>query len=65
MLTKPLGTQLAVNAHQWMVKERPWWDKVKHIITPDEVEAAYQFAMKSMGRLNRTAAKLMHKYSTC
>ena len=61
VLTKPLGTQIAVNAHQWMDKPG-WWDKIKGIITIEEVESAYLAAMFSMARLNRTAASLMHKY---
>jgi len=60
VLTKPLGTQVAVNVHQWMFNER--WDSVKHILTKEDAERAYQTAMDSMARLNRTAAKLMHKY---
>ena len=61
VLTKPLGTQIAVNAHQWLDMPQ-WWDKIKDIITVEEVNSAYLAAMFSMARLNRTAAGLMHKY---
>lgn len=61
VLTKPLGTQVAVNAHQW-IEQPKWWDKVKDTITTEQVEEAYTSAMYSMARLNRTAAKLMHTH---
>lgn len=53
VLTKPLGTQVAVNAHQWLeVPER--WNTISNIITEEQVVKAYQRAMSSMARLNRT-----------
>lgn len=61
VLTKPLGTQIAVNAHQWL-EEEIQWDKIKDVTTREQVEKAYQDAMFSMARLNKTAAMLMHKY---
>uniref|UniRef100_A0AAQ6AAD1 selenide, water dikinase n=1 Tax=Amphiprion ocellaris TaxID=80972 RepID=A0AAQ6AAD1_AMPOC len=61
VLTKPLGTQVAVNAHQWL--EQPErWNKIKLVVTKEEVKEAYQEAMFSMATLNRTAAGLMHKF---
>ena len=36
VLTKPLGTQPAVNAHQWKCLENQFWDRIKNIITPEE-----------------------------
>jgi len=61
VLTKPLGTQVAVNANQWRFQDKNWAD-VEGIITKEEAERAYNVAMESMARLNRNAAKLMHKY---
>ncbi|XP_074661872.1 inactive selenide, water dikinase-like protein [Tubulanus polymorphus] len=62
VLTKPLGTQVAVNAHQWLdVPEK--WNRLKLVVSEEDVRKAYHRAMTSMARLNRTAAKLMHKYS--
>uniref|UniRef100_A0A3B4C8T7 selenide, water dikinase n=1 Tax=Pygocentrus nattereri TaxID=42514 RepID=A0A3B4C8T7_PYGNA len=62
VLTKPLGTQVAVNAHQWMdIPEK--WNKIKLVISKEEVEQAYQEAMLNMATLNRTAAALMHKFN--
>jgi len=61
VLTKPLGTQIAVNAHQWL--EQPdRWSKVSKVTTEEEVKAAYRAAELNMARLNRIGAKLMHKY---
>lgn len=62
VLTKPLGTQVACNAHQWMEQGNDKWNKIKGIVTPEEVEKAYNDAMHSMARLNRTAAHLMHQF---
>ena len=62
MLTKALGTQVAVNAHQWMEEEGDRWDKIKNLTTVDEVKAAYRATTLSMARLNLTGAMLMHKY---
>jgi len=65
VLTKPLGTQIAVNAHQWLeqIDEDPkWWGRIKDAVTPEQVRKAYNDSMKYMSALNRTAARLMHKY---
>ena len=62
MLTKPLGTQVAVNAHQWL-DQPDRWKRIKLVISSEDVRKAYQRAMDSMARLNRTAARLMHKYN--
>ena len=62
VLTKPLGTQVAVNAHQWL--DNPdRWSKVKLIVSEEDVKRAYLRAISSMTRLNRVAAQLMHKYN--
>lgn len=65
VLTKPLGTQLAVNAHQWIKTNNE--EKVKLLkeggVKEEDVTEAYHHAMLSMARLNRSAAKLMLKYS--
>uniref|UniRef100_A0A8V0X6A9 selenide, water dikinase n=1 Tax=Gallus gallus TaxID=9031 RepID=A0A8V0X6A9_CHICK len=61
VLTKPLGTQVAVTAHQWLDNPERW-NKIKLVVTREEVEAAYREAMFSMATLNRTAAGLMHAF---
>ena len=62
VLTKPLGTQIAVNAHQWLDQPERW-NRIKQVISKEEARKAYQRAMDSMARLNRTGARLMHKYN--
>jgi len=61
VLTKPLGTQIAVNAHQWI--GQPRWKQIEHLISESEVVDTYNKAMLLMAHLNRNAAKLMHKYN--
>jgi len=62
VLSKPLGTQVAVNAFHWL--ENPEISaKMKLIISEEEVRKAYDRAVSTMARLNRTAAILMHKYN--
>lgn len=61
VLTKPLGTQVAVNVAQWMRSDEKW-SKVAHVISKEQGQEALDVACESMSRLNRNAAKLMHKY---
>lgn len=61
VLSKPLGTQLAVNAHQWL--SRPdRLARISEFISPAEILHTYRMAMRSMAQLNRNGARLMHKY---
>ena len=53
VLTKPLGTQIAVNAHQWLNKPE-MWSRISGVVTETDVKVAYKRAMASMSRLNRT-----------
>lgn len=62
VLTKPLGTQIAVNAYSWL-DDPVRWARIKDVVTEEEVRKAYSRALESMARLNRSAAILMHKYS--
>lgn len=62
VLTKPLGTQIAVNAHLWLDNPEKWC-KVKDVVSREQVEVAYNAAMASMAHLNKNAAMLMHKYN--
>lgn len=64
VLTKPLGTQVACNAYQWLQQKSEKWNRVKMICTEEDVEKAYNDAMFSMSRLNRTAAQLMHMFNS-
>merc|ERR1712142_838980 len=62
VLTKALGTQVAVNAHQWLEEEGEKWNKISSVTTREEVKAGYKVTTLSMARLNLIGAKLMHKY---
>lgn len=68
VLTKPLGTQIAVNVHEW--KKDPshkLWTKTVNVLggtdkaTEQAAEMLHQ-AICSMARLNRNGALLMQKY---
>lgn len=97
VLTKPLGTQVAVNANQWLDQVshstlQTWtlsiylviiltcssahrppslcsylqperWNKIKLVVTKEEVKEGYQEAMFSMATLNRTG--IPHLLSSC
>eukprot|EP01107_Rhizomastix_libera_P008290 TRINITY_DN2345_c0_g1_i1.p2 TRINITY_DN2345_c0_g1~~TRINITY_DN2345_c0_g1_i1.p2 ORF type:complete len:322 (-),score=89.60 TRINITY_DN2345_c0_g1_i1:1743-2708(-) len=62
LLTKPLGTQIAVNAHQWHNINPDLWEEISDAISVEDTESAYKHAAESMARLNKTGAILMHKY---
>ncbi|XP_077499861.1 inactive selenide, water dikinase-like protein isoform X1 [Amblyomma americanum] len=63
VLTKPLGTQVAVNAHQWLEKPERRAQLDKAGISEEDVRRVYFRAMDCMARLNLTGARLMHKHS--
>lgn len=62
VLTKPLGTQPAVNVYQWSHYKPDMWAKIKSAISVEDGDAAFVKAQASMARLNKTGAGLMHKY---
>lgn len=62
VLTKPLGTQPAVNAFQWMNQKNQHWNRIRHAISVEETEKAYTDAIVHMSRLNRHGARLMHVF---
>jgi len=64
VLTKPLGTQITVNLHDWKHREdQQNWIKASEVISLEDAEKSYEMAIESMCRLNRNAAALMQKYS--
>lgn len=63
VLTKALGTQIAVNLRQW-TRKPDRWAKVQDHITAQEADDAYLKAEKSMIRLNNVAAELMHVHGS-
>eukprot|EP01086_Lenisia_limosa_P001679 TRINITY_DN1341_c0_g1_i1.p1 TRINITY_DN1341_c0_g1~~TRINITY_DN1341_c0_g1_i1.p1 ORF type:complete len:311 (-),score=91.00 TRINITY_DN1341_c0_g1_i1:272-1204(-) len=65
ILTKPIGTQSASNAKQWLDHgvDSPQFAKIKNVVTPEQVNELYYQATDSMARLNLEGAKLMHKHA--
>jgi selenide, water dikinase len=66
ILTKPLGTQPAVNLKQKLSAEQaggPSFLEGKSI-TAEQIDNAYYMAMESMAHLNKDAADLMRKYDS-
>ncbi len=67
VLTKPLGTQVAVNVHEWRGTSpggNKYWDKIvkEGVITAVEAEDMMHAAVCSMARLNRNGSRLMLKH---
>jgi len=63
VLTKPLGTQVAVNAMEWLGKgDAASLARLSPVLDEAGVLRAFRVAADSMNRLNRSAALLMHKY---
>jgi len=62
VLTKPLGTQIAVNLHQWLRKSSSSLDSVSSLISKSQIEKVYQKSIESMKFLNKNASILMKKH---
>ncbi|XP_017151016.1 inactive selenide, water dikinase-like protein [Drosophila miranda] len=62
VLTKPLGTQVAIDAYGCIGQPQAW-EKYKMFLTEEDLRGAYRLAVKSMTRLNRKAASLMHLHN--
>lgn len=58
VLTKPLGTQVASISYQWL-EQSDKWNRIKLVVTEDDVRKAYLRAMDSMSRLNRIGLSLI------
>lgn len=61
VLTKPLGTQVAVNMFEWLRTDVKY-AKIKDHLSLDDIVFCYKQAMESMSFLNKEAALLMKKY---
>ena len=61
VLTKPLGTQLAVNLYEWFHDKPALFAKLNGEVSSEEVHRIYAAACVSMSALNKTAARLMKK----
>lgn len=68
VLTKPLGMQVCVNAHQWLARRatspvfRARAEKLDALLPAGLVEDTYRRAARQMARMNRRAAELMHTH---
>lgn len=69
VLTKPLGTQIAVNVHQWKQEaaggtDNRFWRQCmeKKVITEQQAEDMMHAAVCCMARLNKNGGRLMLKY---
>mmetsp|Transcript_6983 Transcript_6983/g.14331 ORF Transcript_6983/g.14331 Transcript_6983/m.14331 type:complete len:334 (+) Transcript_6983:252-1253(+) len=64
VLTKPLGTQVAVNVHEWRVRKTAKWMELskRKILSVEDAEDMMHAAVCSMARLNRHAGSLMLKH---
>lgn len=59
VLTKPLGTQVAVLCYSWLRDNSARWERAKEVITESEARNAFEIAVKMMCVLNKTGASLM------
>lgn len=60
VLTKPLGTQVAVNAYQWMRDQHTFWTQtLRTVTTEDEVRRLFSAATLSMTHLNRNGKLIL------
>ena len=62
ILTKPLGTRLAINAMQWLKTNKQKRDKILVDSTESELIDAYYRAEQQMGTLSIVGASLIRKY---
>lgn len=67
VLTKPIGTQVAVNVHQWKHQNNKFWKKImdEKVITKEQADNMMHEAVCSMARLNKNGGKLMVKHKSC
>lgn len=64
VLTKPLGTQVAVNVNQWRQQNNKYWKECmdKEIITEETASDMMHTAVCAMARLNQNGGRLMLKH---
>jgi len=63
VLTKPLGTQVAVNLNEWLIEGNEKWEKSSKYFTAERAKEAYFLSVESMAHINKNAATLMKKYN--
>lgn len=62
ILTKPLGTRLAINAMQWLKTNKEKREKILKESTESELVEAYFRAEQQMATLSLVGARLVTKY---
>ena len=62
VLTKALGSRVAVNAYKWYKTNNKHWQKAKDLISVEDLQRAYDICCGEMTSLNKSAAELMVKY---
>jgi selenide,water dikinase len=64
VLTKPLGTQVAVNVHEWRTRDDKLWKKCleEKVVTEQMAEDMMHNAVCAMARLNQNGGRLMLKH---
>lgn len=65
VLTKPLGTQVAVNVHEWRMRKTPKWTELskRKILDDESAGDMMHAAVCSMARLNRHGGSIMVKHN--
>jgi len=53
VLTKALGTQVAVNAYQWMCEKAPRYERIKDIVSERDIDELFEAATLQMAALNK------------
>uniref|UniRef100_A0A158P8K3 Selenide, water dikinase n=1 Tax=Angiostrongylus cantonensis TaxID=6313 RepID=A0A158P8K3_ANGCA len=61
VLTKPIGGQVAVNSYEWLKKKDGKVEEFR--LDEGRIVRAFQQVTEQMTRLNRNAAKMLHKYN--
>jgi len=63
VLTKPLGTQVAVNLNEWLIEKNDrWTSKASKLFSEERAKEAYYMAVESMSVLNLGAASIMKRH---
>jgi len=67
VLTKPLGTQIAVNVHQWKSQDNKLWKQClqEKVVTAEQADDMMHAAVCSMARLNKNGGRIMVKHKSC
>ena len=62
IVTKPLGSRLAINAMQWLKTDKVKREKILQEVTESELVEQFYRAEEQMATLSMVGAKLIQKY---